>query len=176
MGQHKHNQQALYYKSNPKRTAHLSSGETYECVDFEIRLTSLQEMFPQEMYQGLKSELKPQMNGGECHKNAWKFAQTFQDIGAEYCEGILLPDGMPPIHHCFNRFRGKFVDVTQEIALDKNLSENKWNAVRVLRIFPAPTIQRIFETEMRSFITYDGYSSEDGSTVYYDDEGNRQTK
>ena len=176
MGQHKHNQQAQYYANNSKRTAHLSSGETYECVDFEIRLTPLQEMMPQELFQGIKSELKPHMDREECHKNAWKFAQTLQDIGVEYCEGILMPEGMPPIHHCFNRFRGKFVDVTQEIALDRGLDDKTWTKVQVLRIFPAATIQRIFETEKCSFITYDGYLAEDGSTVFYDDEGNRQTK
>ena len=177
MGQHKNNPMAQYYKEHPKKTAHLASGETYECLDVEARIVPFKDIFPAHLVDGVKNELKAQVDAGLCHKNAWKLAHMFKDVGMEYCEGILLPEGMPPIHHCFNRFRGKFLDVTQEVALgDRDLSDSKWTKVLVKRIFPADTIQRIYETEMRSFITFDGYDTEDGRTVYYDDEGNRQIK
>ena len=99
MGQHKHNPQALYFKSNPKKMAHLSSGEPYECVDFEARLVPLEEIFPADLVGGMKKDLRAEMTAGQCHKNAWKFAQMFKDAGMEYCEGILLPEGLSPIHH-----------------------------------------------------------------------------
>ncbi len=165
-----HNKNKNY--SYAKKVARLDSGEKYECVDFEATLVSLREILPPQVFYELKNGFKPLMDEGQCHKNAWRFAQTFSDVGMEYCEGILLPDGMQPIHHCFNRINGKFVDVTQEIVLDEDFSTKKWRKVRVKRIFPYATIQKIFEKEMNTFITFDGYEK-DGHTIRYDDEGNR---
>ena len=156
MGQHKSNNTALYFKSNPDRFSTMNDGEvSFRDVEFEATLVPLSDIFGVEMAEGIKRDLESQVNAGECHRNAWHFAMTFPD-NVEYCEGILLGNGnLPPINHCFNRANGKYFDITQEIALRHNLSEGKWNKVIVKRIFAAREIQKVFEKEKQSFITFE---------------------
>ncbi len=83
----------------------------------------LSEVFSSEEIKTIKKIVKPQVK--QCYRNAHLLAALFEE--AKYCEGKVSLCGMPiSTDHAFNLVRGKYVDVTFELALEKDVREETY--------------------------------------------------
>lgn len=105
--------------------------------------------------------LKSQM----CHYNS---AIIAKELNAEYCEGRL--ESIIYICHAFNRVRGKYIDVTCELANKEDVTKKKAN---LYRMFTFNAINKIYSAEGQAFITFD-YTDNDGNKIYFDKYGNKK--
>jgi acyl carrier protein len=79
--------------------------------------------FEPEEIADIKRRVHPQPK--MCYENAWKLCDRFEYEGnhkIEYCEGYLNMRGFP-IDHAFNKVDDKYVDITIELALNRNVVE-----------------------------------------------------
>jgi len=88
-----------------------------------VDIVPLSEVFTPEEIADIKRRVHPQPK--MCYENAWKLCDRFEYEGnhkIEYCEGYLNMRGFP-IDHAFNKVDGKYVDITIELALGRNVAE-----------------------------------------------------
>ena len=64
----------------------------------------------------------------ECYKNAMIFSYLFPRESL-YIEGYVTGQGLFPIDHAWNKIRGKYVDVTMELVLDRSLEDQVYQSV-----------------------------------------------
>ena len=88
-----------------------------------VDVVPLSEVFSKEEIDEIKRRVHPQMKA--CYENAWKLCDRFaydskHDI--KYCEGYLNFKGLP-IEHAFNKVDGKYVDITVELALNREIED-----------------------------------------------------
>lgn len=80
-----------------------------------VIISPLSEVLTQEEIDIVRRCVRPQPK--MCYKNATLFCECFD--GAEYVEGQFSVGKMVCLDHAWNRFRGKFIDITMELALEK---------------------------------------------------------
>ena len=88
-----------------------------------VDIVPLSEVFTPEEIADIKKRVHPQPK--MCYENAWKLCDRFEYEGnhkIEYCEGYLNMRGFP-IDHAFNKVDDKYVDITIELALGRNVAE-----------------------------------------------------
>ena len=88
-----------------------------------VDVVSLSEVFTPEEIKEIKKRVNPQAKC--CYENAWKLCDRFEYEGKhkiEYCEGYLNYKGLP-IEHAFNKVDGKYVDITVELALKREIED-----------------------------------------------------
>lgn len=90
----------------------------------EVNVVSLSEVFSDAQIKRIKSLVKPKMK--ECYKNAHTFCSMF--TGVIYCEGKITCCGIG-IDHAFNRIGDKYVDITMELALNKDVTKESYISI-----------------------------------------------
>lgn len=88
-----------------------------------VDIVPLSEVFTEKEIKEIKRRIHPQPKC--CYENAWKLCDKFEYEGKheiKYCEGYLNMKGLP-IEHAFNYVDGKYVDITIELALNKNVED-----------------------------------------------------
>ena len=91
-----------------------------------IDIVSLDEVFTKEEIKEIKKRVHPQPKC--CYENAWKLCDRFEYEGnhkIEYCEGYMNYKGLP-IEHAFNKVDGKYVDITTELALNRDPKDDTY--------------------------------------------------
>jgi predicted transcriptional regulator len=79
----------------------------------DVTISPLADVLTDEEIHTVKTIIKPEKK--QCFKNAYLFSYLFN--GAEYVEGQMSVANLFGISHAFNKFRGKYIDITAEIAL-----------------------------------------------------------
>lgn len=88
-----------------------------------VDIVPLSEVFTEAEIKEIKRRVHPQPKC--CYENAWKLCDRFEYEGKheiKYCEGYLNMKGLP-IDHAFNYVDGKYVDITIELALGKEIED-----------------------------------------------------
>jgi len=88
-----------------------------------VDVVPLSEVFSEKEINEIKRRVHPQMKA--CYENAWKLCDRFQFDGKhdiKYCEGYLNMKGLP-IEHAFNKVDDKYVDITVELALNRDIED-----------------------------------------------------
>ena len=93
--------------------------DSVECVP-------LSEVFSKQEISDIKKYVHPIMK--ECYRNAWRLCDHYaftKDHDIKYVEGFINFHGFP-IEHAFNKVDGKYVDITQEIALKNDVTKEAY--------------------------------------------------
>ena len=88
-----------------------------------VDVVPLLEVFTEEEVKEIIKRIHPQPKC--CYENAWKLCDRFEFEGKhdiKYCEGYLNMNGLP-IEHAFNKVDGKYVDITIELALKREIED-----------------------------------------------------
>lgn len=88
-----------------------------------VDVVPLSEVFTKQEIKEIKKRVNPKAK--MCYENAWKLCDRFaydSDHDIKYCEGYLNMKGLP-IEHAFNKVDGKYVDITIELALNKEIED-----------------------------------------------------
>ena len=88
-----------------------------------VDIVPLKEVFSDEEIKEIKKRVNPKPKA--CYENAWKLCDRFEfdgDHDIKYCEGYLNMKGLP-IDHAFNKVDGKYVDITVELALNREIED-----------------------------------------------------
>lgn len=88
-----------------------------------VDIVPLKEVFSDEEIKEIKKRVNPKPKA--CYENAWKLCDRFQFDGEhdiKYCEGYLNMKGLP-IDHAFNKVDDKYVDITVELALNREIED-----------------------------------------------------
>ena len=89
-----------------------------------VDIVPLSEVFSEEEIEDIERIVRPQPKC--CYENAWKLCDrlAYGKHDIKYCEGYLNMRGLP-IDHAFNKVDGKYVDITIELALNKDISKEE---------------------------------------------------
>lgn len=87
-----------------------------------VAVSSIHDVFTEDEIRRIK-RLRPQKN--ECYKNAFRLAQLFPEK-VEYVEGKMTVNKFVGIEHAWNKVGDKYVDVTMELALGRDASEEEY--------------------------------------------------
>lgn len=87
-----------------------------------VDVVPLSEVFTEKEINEIKKRVRPQPKC--CYENAWKLCDRFgySDHEILYCEGYMNFKGIP-IEHAFNKVDGKYVDITAELALNREIED-----------------------------------------------------
>lgn len=88
-----------------------------------VDVVPLSEVFTEQEIKEIKKRVNPKAK--MCYENAWKLCDRFaydSDHDIKYCEGYLNMKGLP-IEHAFNKVDGKYVDITIELALNREIED-----------------------------------------------------
>ena len=88
-----------------------------------VDVVPLSEVFTEEEIKQIKKYIHPQPKC--CYENAWKLCDRFgysNEHEILYCEGYMNFKGLP-IEHAFNKVDGKYVDITAELALNREIED-----------------------------------------------------
>ena len=93
-----------------------------------VDIVSLSEVFSPEEIKMIKKYVRPKPK--MCYKNAYMLCDYFDGEGhdVKYVEGYLNMRGLP-IEHAFNYVDGKYVDITMELALGKDMREDSYVSI-----------------------------------------------
>ena len=119
-----------------------------------VDIVPLSEVFIEAEIKEIKRRIHPQPKC--CYENAWKLCDRFEYEGKheiKYCEGYLNMKGIP-IDHAFNCVDGKYVDITIELALGKEIEDTY------------VTIGEYSTDEVREILIQNGYYGEIYNTIF----------
>lgn len=88
-----------------------------------IECVSIREVFSESEIDLIKSVINPQPK--ECYKNATRLAMLFPDR-IEYVEGYYGIMGVLGTEHAWNRVGDKYIDITVELVLQKNIADEHY--------------------------------------------------
>lgn len=88
-----------------------------------VDIVSIYDVFNEEEIEQIKRSVNPQPKC--CYENAYKLADRIHDRNITYVEGYLNMKGLP-IEHAFNCVDGKYVDITIELGLGRNVKEDTY--------------------------------------------------
>ena len=131
----------------------------YEQILKDIKLVEvvpISEVFTQEEIDIIKKILKPQPK--ECYRNATLLTQYFDNHTIEYVEGYS--NSIWPIEHAFNKVDGKYIDITYELALGLDVTQEEY-----------ASILEVPELEILEYTISEGYYGE-----YYQHKYNKKLK
>lgn len=101
-----------------------------------IKVAKLAEVYSTQEIAQIKALVDPQPK--LCYKNATLFALYFP--GVEYVEGKMTCFGKFGIEHAWNKVGDKYIDITMELALERDPSEEEYLA---LGEYDAATVSKI---------------------------------
>lgn len=90
-----------------------------------IEVVRLSEVFTEFQIMEIKRIVKPKVK--ECYRNALLFAQYFPDV--KYVEGKMTCCGAFGIEHAWNKVGDKYVDITMELALQRDPTKEEYMAL-----------------------------------------------
>ena len=88
-----------------------------------VDIVSIYDVFDEKTIEDIKKYVNPQPKC--CYENAYKLCDRLgyeKDYDIKYCEGYLNMKGLP-IEHAFNSVNGQYVDITIELALNKEIED-----------------------------------------------------
>lgn len=87
-----------------------------------VDIVSIYDVFDEKTIEDIKKYVNPQPKC--CYENAYKLCDRIYDkkYDIKYCEGFLNMKGLP-IEHAFNSVNGQYVDITIELALNKEIED-----------------------------------------------------
>lgn len=87
-----------------------------------VDIVSIYDVFDEQTIEDIKKYVNPQPKC--CYENAYKLCDSIYDkkYDIKYCEGFLNMKGLP-IEHAFNSVNGQYVDITIELALNKDIED-----------------------------------------------------
>ncbi len=88
-----------------------------------VDIVPLKEVFSDEEIKEIKKRVNPKPKA--CYENAWKLCDRFEfdsNHDIKYCEGYLNMKGLP-IDHAFNKVDDKYIDITVELALNREIED-----------------------------------------------------
>lgn len=91
-----------------------------------IRITPLSEVFDEETIKLIKTQIRPEPK--LCFKNATMLYTMFPDR-VKYVEGRFTVCGCFSTEHAWNKIGDKYIDITMEIALERNPAEEEYIAL-----------------------------------------------
>lgn len=91
-----------------------------------IEITPLSEVLTTEQIAVIRSAVNPKPK--ECFKNATLLCNCLGK-DCKYIEGKMTICGTIPVEHAWNKIGDKYVDITMELALDRNPKEEKYVAL-----------------------------------------------
>lgn len=100
----------------------LDCAELIECV-------SVYEVLSEEEISRIKKTINPQPK--ECYRNAARLAMLFPDR-IEYVEGLYGVMGVFGTEHAWNRIGNKYIDITAELVLKKDVKKEDYVKLMVL--------------------------------------------
>jgi len=119
-----------------------------------VDIVSIKDVFTDEEIKEIKKRINPQAKC--CYENAWKLCDRFSYEGnhdIKYCEGYLNFQGLP-IEHAFNKVDGKYIDITVELALKKELEDTY------------VTVGEYTTDEVRNILLQNGFYGEIYNTIF----------
>lgn len=90
-----------------------------------IEITRLSEVFTADEIKAIKRFVRPQAK--ECFRNATLFAHIYPEV--KYVEGKFTVCGTFVTEHAWNKVGDKYVDITMELALDRDPTEEEYMAL-----------------------------------------------
>lgn len=88
-----------------------------------VDIVSVYDVFDEDTIEKIKKYVNPQPKC--CYENAYKLCDRLgyeKDYDIKYCEGYLNMKGLP-IDHAFNSVNGQYVDITIELALEREIED-----------------------------------------------------
>lgn len=88
-----------------------------------VDIVSIYDVFDEETIERIKRSVNPQPKC--CYENAYKLCDRIgydKKYDIKYCEGYLNMKGLP-IEHAFNSVNGQYVDITIELALNREIED-----------------------------------------------------
>jgi hypothetical protein len=90
-----------------------------------IEITRLSEVFTADEIKAIKRFVNPKPK--ECFRNATLFAHIYPEV--KYVEGKFTVCGTFGTEHAWNKVGDKYVDITMELALDRDPTEEEYMAL-----------------------------------------------
>lgn len=88
-----------------------------------VDMVSIYDVFDEDTIERIKKYIDPQPKC--CYENAYKLCDRIgydKKYDIKYCEGYLNMHGIP-IDHAFNSVNGQYVDITVELALEREIED-----------------------------------------------------
>ena len=122
-----------------------------------VEVVPISEVFTQEEIDIIKKSVRPKPK--ECYRNATVLTQYFMgNHTIEYVEGYSY--SIWPIEHAFNKVDGKYIDITYELALGLDVTQEEY-----------ASILEVPELEIWGYTISEGYYGE-----YYQHKYNKKLK
>ena len=118
-----------YIMEHIKMLCNVTSGEQKKYYQRQldcakpIECVSIREVLSEKDIDLIKSIINPQPK--ECYKNATRLAMLFPDR-VEYVEGYYGVMGVLGTEHAWNRIGDKYIDITAELVLEKNIADEHY--------------------------------------------------
>ena len=118
-----------YIMEHIKMLYNVTSGEQKKYYQHQldcakpIECVSIREVLSESEIDLIKSVINPQPK--ECYKNATRLAMLFPDR-VEYVEGYYGVMGVLGTEHAWNRVGDKYIDITAELVLEKNITDEHY--------------------------------------------------
>jgi hypothetical protein len=90
-----------------------------------VEVVRLSKVFSPDEIKAIKTFVKPQVK--ECYRNATLFAHIFPEV--KYVEGKMTCCGTFGIEHAWNKVGEKYADITMELALGRDPSQEEYMAL-----------------------------------------------
>lgn len=90
-----------------------------------IEVVRLSEVFTDAEIKTIKRIVDPKVKG--CYRNAALFSRLYPEV--KYVEGKMTCCGMFGIEHAWNKVGDKYVDITMELALNRDPTEEEYIAL-----------------------------------------------
>lgn len=87
-----------------------------------IKVVRLSEVFTETQIMAIEKCVNPEKN--KCFRNATLFSQNFPDV--KYVEGRMTVCGVLGIEHAWNKIGDKYVDITMELVLKRDPTEEEY--------------------------------------------------
>lgn len=112
-----------------KNLAKITDGyqkEYYENIVADVRIvkcTSMYNIFTSEEIDNIKRLVNPKVK--ECYRNSFLLSSKCGIPDIYYCEGYTTYKGIP-IEHAFNRVGDKYIDITAELVLERDVENDEY--------------------------------------------------
>lgn len=103
-----------------------------------IEVVRLSEVFTETEIKAIKRFVNPKQN--ECYRNATLFSHIYPDV--KYVEGKFTVCGTFGAEHAWNKVGNKYIDITMELALDRDPTEEQY---MVLGEYDRDTVMEIVQ-------------------------------
>ena len=88
-----------------------------------VRCSSIYDVFNEDEIRNIKRYANPKVK--ECYKNSYMLQINCDIPDIVYCEGYTSYMGIP-IEHAFNKIGDKYIDITAELALKRDVRDDEY--------------------------------------------------